>query len=217
MKSKIDYFDISPLLSVKTAVFPGDVPLTRDVALDFTKGHHLLLSSLKASVHLGAHADAPNHYSASGPGIHERDLSFYMGPCQVITVKVARGERVLLKHLATTEILAPRVLVRTLSFPDPENWNSDFCSLSPELIEYFNKNKVCLVGIDTPSVDPEDSKYLETHQAIFKADMAILEGLVLDDVPDGLYTLVALPLRLKDFDASPVRAILLRHSSALIV
>ncbi len=217
MNSKIVYFDISPVLSSKTAVFPGDVPLSRNISLDFAKGDHLLLSSLTVSVHIGAHADAPHHYGAGGAGIHERDLSFYMGPCQVLTATVPRGERVYLKHLTSAKILAPRVLVRTSSFPDPEQWNSDFCSLSPELIEHFVKNNVCLVGIDTPSVDPEDSQLLETHQAILKADIAILEGLVLDEVPDGLYTLVALPLRLKDFDASPVRAILLPHKEGLAI
>ena len=64
------------------------------------------------------------------------------------------------------------------------------------------------MGLDTPSVDPFSSRDLPSHQAFLRHDMAILEGLVLDDVPEGLYELVALPLRLAGFDASPVRAIL---------
>jgi arylformamidase len=64
------------------------------------------------------------------------------------------------------------------------------------------------VGIDTPSVDPMTSKALEAHNAVADHDMAVLEGVVLDAVPPGLYTLVALPLRIEGADASPVRAVL---------
>ena len=38
--------------------------------------------------------------------------------------------------------------------------------------------------------------------------MAILEGLVLAGVSAGVYELIALPLKLQGFDASPVRAVL---------
>ena len=65
-----------------------------------------------------------------------------------------------------------------------------------------------LVGIDTPSVDLFDSKDLPAHKAFLRCDMAILEGLVLAEVPPGLYELIALPLKLVGFDASPVRAVL---------
>ena len=96
-----------------------------------------------------------------------------------------------------------------MSFPDPNQWNGDFNSLSPELIEHLSALNVVTVGIDTPSVDPADSKGLESHQALYRHDLAVLEGIILDRVEPGLYTLVALPLPLKDADASPVRAILL--------
>jgi arylformamidase len=101
------------------------------------------------------------------------------------------------------------VLISTGSFPDPDSWNNDFNSLSPELIDDLATKGVKLLGIDTPSVDPADSKGLESHQAIFRHDLCVLEGLILNRVPAGRYTLVALPLRLKDADASPVRAILM--------
>ena len=67
---------------------------------------------------------------------------------------------------------------------------------------------VVLIGIDTPSVDPFESKDLEAHHAFADHDMAILEGLILDAVQDGEYELIAPPLRLKGADASPVRAVL---------
>jgi arylformamidase len=202
-------WDISPLISEKTAVFPGDVPFSRDLSLAFEQGHHLTLSSMRTTLHLGAHADASNHYHASGKGIDQRPLERYLGSCQVVKVDLPRGERIRPEHIAGVAITEPRVLFSTGSFPDPDKWNGDFNSLSPELIDQLAGLGVTLVGIDTPSVDPADSKGLESHQAIFRHDLCVLEGIILHHVPAGRYTLVALPLALKDADASPVRAILL--------
>jgi arylformamidase len=100
------------------------------------------------------------------------------------------------------------VLFRTGSYPDPNHFNEDFCSLSPALIELLAGEGVRMVGIDTPSIDPCSSKDLPSHAMVAAHDMAILEGVVLDDVPDGVYTLIALPLRIEGADASPVRAVL---------
>ncbi|HKP28366.1 MAG TPA: cyclase family protein, partial [Gemmatimonadales bacterium] len=101
-----------------------------------------------------------------------------------------------------------RVLIYTGTFPDPENWNADFAGLSPKLVHFLHEQGVRLIGIDTPSVDLQDSKDLPAHHAFLKHDMAILEGLVLKDVLAGRYELIAVPLKLEGFDASPVRAVL---------
>lgn len=204
----VNYFDISPGVGEGAAVFPGDTPFRRKVLLAFEQGQPLELSTIETTLHIGAHADAPSHYRAGGKSIDERDLNLYRGTCQVISVRAEKGERLRPEHLAGRPIQAPRVLFHTGSFPDPNRWSDDFNSLSPELVHYLADRKVVLVGIDTPSVDPAPSKRLESHQAIYARDLAILEGLVLAHVPDGVYTLTALPLRLKGADASPVRAVL---------
>jgi arylformamidase len=206
-----EYFEISPLVSESIAVFPGDAPFRRHISLSFANGNHLELSSISGTVHLGAHADATNHYSAKGEGVELRNVMDYIGPCQVVQVCAAKGERLTLKEWAGRKITAPRILFATGSYPDPERWNDDFNSLSPELINYLASAKVRLVGIDTPSVDPANSKQLESHKALWQHKLAVLEGLVLKHVPEGEYDLVAAPLRLKGLDASPVRAILLRR------
>jgi arylformamidase len=100
------------------------------------------------------------------------------------------------------------VLIATNSFPDPERWNADFAGLEPALVDELAGAGVRLVGVDTPSVDLADSKDLPSHARCLAHGMAILEGLVLAGVPDGRYELIALPLRLEGFDASPVRAVL---------
>jgi len=204
------YFDISPEISGKTAVFPGDKVFSRQISMDFKSGQHLLLSDISTTVHIGAHADAPNHYHAEGQGIGDRDLFPYFGICQVVTAKAPRGARIEGLHLpAHFQISTPRILVRTLSFPNPNQWNDDFNSFSPELIAHWADQGVQLIGIDTPSVDPSQDKTLKSHKMIFEKNLSILEGLDLEKVPDGEYQLIALPLKLKDLDASPVRAILL--------
>lgn len=205
------YIDISPLINSEIAVFPGDTKFSREVLLDFKNSDNLLLSSINTTVHLGAHTDAPNHYHKDGGDIASRDLNYYLGQCQVITVDIEKSKRIEIKDLNDIEIKAQRVLFKTNSFPDPNFWNNDFNSLSIELVEYLTDKGVILIGIDTPSVDPYDSKDLESHNMIYQKDLAILEGIVLDKVNDGIYTLIALPLKIKDADASPVRAILVEN------
>lgn len=207
-----EIYDISPTLSERTAVFPGDVPFSRKPTLDFESDNgNLLLSSIETTVHLGAHTDAPNHYDPKGVSIDERPLALYLGPCQVISVRLARGERIRPKDLRERAVNTSRVLFNTGSFPDPDLWNNDFNSLSAELVDWLALQHVVLVGIDTPSIDPAEDKALESHKAVARHDLAILEGIVLTDVPDGFYTLVALPLRLQGADASPVRAVLIHE------
>ncbi len=209
------YFEISPLISPRLAVFPGDVAFSRQISLDAKLGQHLTLSSVQTTLHLGAHADSTSHYHQAGQGVERRQLEAYLGDCQVIRVGCRAGSRVSPQDISDKKIVATRVLIATNSFPNPEKWNDDFMSLSPELIHHLHGQGVKLVGIDTPSVDPFDSKKLESHQALYTCGMAVLEGLDLSLVPEGLYTLVALPLRIEDGDASPVRAILLAKSGLI--
>ena len=171
-------------------------------------GDHLELSSIRTTVHLGAHADAPSHYIKGGQGIGERSLDYYYGPCQVMEVGTAPGQRILPGDLKGA-LQAPRLLLKTGSYRDPQSFHEGFTSLSPELVDHAHDAGVILIGVDTPSVDPFSDKVLESHQALARHDMANLEGLVLDTVEPGQYTLIALPLRILAADASPVRAVLL--------
>jgi len=207
----VKIWDISPPIFDRTAVFPGDEAFSRSISMSFEKGDHLTLSSIKSTLHIGAHADAGNHYHSTGAGIDSRPLEHYLGLCQVVALQIPAGERIFPHHLKE-DIQTKRILFSTNSFPDPNQWRSDFNSLSPEIISFLHSKGVITVGIDTPSVDPADSKELESHQALHKTGMAVLEGLILNHVEPGIYSLIALPLPLKDADASPVRAILLERT-----
>lgn len=200
-------FDITPRVSPRLAVWPGDTPPSRDVLLDIAAGDTVTLSTLRATVHLGAHADAPSHYGAGARTIDQQPLERYVGLCQVVSVGASRGSRVEPEHLVAP-IAAPRVVLVTGTFPDADEFNRDFAALSPRLVDWLHARGVQLVGIDTPSIDLFDDRALLAHQRCLEHDIAILEGLTLSHVPDGLYELIALPLRLVGFDASPVRAVL---------
>jgi arylformamidase len=200
-------YDISPPVSERSSVWPGDTPVSREILMDMKDGANLTLSTLRSTVHVGAHADAPSHYGAGAPSIELRPLDAYLGPCQVLRVRVPRGTRIA-PETVPGAVRAERVLFATGTFPDPTDFNEDFAALSPALIARLHEQGVRLVGIDTPSVDPFSSKDLPAHRACLERDIAILEGVVLDGVPDGVYELIALPLRLAGFDASPVRAVL---------
>jgi len=200
-------YDITPRLTPSLAVWPGDTPLSREVLADTGRGDGLNLSTLHATVHLGAHADAPMHYAADAPAIDERPIARYLGPAQLIRVRAERGSSIP-ADLLPPALEAERVLLATGTYPDPDRFNRDFAALSVELVDRLHGLGATLVGVDTPSVDLAGNPDLPAHRACLGHDLAILEGLVLDAVPEGVYELIALPLRLVGFDASPVRAVL---------
>jgi arylformamidase len=171
------------------------------------RGDNLTLSTLRATVHLGAHADAPSHYGRDAASIEGRPLDFYLGPCRVLHVAAKRGTRIP-PSMIPESASAERLLIATGTFPDPERFNEDFAALDPATVDLLAARGTRLVGIDTPSVDLYSAKELVAHGRFLAHDMAILEGLVLNHVPDGAYELIALPLKLVGFDASPVRAVL---------
>src|ERR1044071_87487 len=175
-------YDLSPTISASLAVWPGDTPPTREVLLDIARGHNLTLSTLRATVHLGAHADAPSHYGAEAPDIAGVPLEPYLGPCEVMRVEVEPGGLILPPMLPRV-VTAPRLLLATGTSPDPGAFNEDFAALAPELVDHLHQTGVVLVGIDTPSVDPFASKELPAHHRFLAHGMAILEGLALGDVP----------------------------------
>lgn len=210
--------DISPRISQRLAVFPGDVAPTREVAFDMKRGDAFTLSALRTTVHLGSHADAPSHYGRDGRTMDEQPLHLYWGVCEVVRVRadritaitrVSRGDLDVAPNWVPS---TPRLLIATHSYPDCDKWNADFLAIEPALVDWLADVGVRLVGIDTPSVDSADSKDLPAHRRFFARDLSIIEGLVLAHVDPGQYELCALPLKLEGFDGSPIRAALRRLS-----
>jgi arylformamidase len=201
-------WDISPPVDSASPVFPGDTPYAQAWSATLGPGCPVNVSRITMSPHVGAHADAPLHYDSDGAAIGLVDLAPYLGPCRVIHA-IAKGPLVRWEHLAhAIDGAPPRVLVRTYERMPARRWDAQLAAYAPATIERLVALGVRLVGIDTASIDPAQSKDLPSHQVVRRHDVRVLENLVLDDVPEGDYELIALPLKLVAADASPVRAVL---------
>jgi arylformamidase len=200
-------WDISPTLSPATPVWPGDTRFAVETTWEISGDCPVHVSRVVMSTHTGAHCDAPSHYHPHGKTIDEVGLDAYLGPCRVIhCIGAARVEPMHVESFLKD--VPPRILLRTYQAAPKEVWDAKFACIAPETIALLAEHGVRLVGIDTPSLDSQESKSMDAHHAVRTYGMAILEGIVLDAVPAGDYELIALPLKLADLDASPVRAIL---------
>lgn len=203
-------YDLSPTVRAELPVWPGDTPFSARLTWSIAEGSSVNVSAVTTTPHLGSHVDAPFHTEPRGESIGELDLDPYLGPCRVIQVPpaVLIEPRHVEADLEERSTFPPRILLKTGSVADRKTFPQRFSALSPELARLLAERETLLVGLDTPSVDPLESKTLDAHHALFRGGVAILEGLVLDGVPEGDYELIALPLKMAGLDASPVRAVL---------
>ena len=201
-------WDISQPLHAAVPVWPGEPPFALHSHAVIGDGCPVNVGAVFTPLHAGTHGDAPLHYANDGVDSAGSALDPYVGPCVLIDVRHAKG-RVEQGDIDWAMVAgAERVLLRTYEHFPHEAWDSDFTAIAADVIARLGGMGVRLIGTDAASLDPEQSKTLDAHQAVKAADMRILEGLVLDDVPPGRYELIALPLRIVGADASPVRAVL---------
>lgn len=203
-----EIIDISPLLSPRIAVWPGDRPFTADWTMRLRDGDSCNVGTVTMSLHTGAHADAPYHFLGGGATIDAVILESFVGPCTV--VDLTGCQRIEAAEAERAAVHGGRILFKTRRDADPSSFPERFAHLAPEAAKALALVGVCLVGLDTPSVDAPDSKTLDAHKALARGGVVILEGLDLSRVEPGGYELIALPLRLEGMDASPVRAVLRR-------
>lgn len=201
----MDLIDISRPLSPATAVWPGDQPVERSWTTRLEDGGSVNLSAVCLSAHAGTHVDAPFHVRQDGAQTQGLDLSVFVGPAEVVEI----GEAPTVRPHHVKGIQTSRVLFKTSASRLPaEEWPETITSIHPDAVSVLEANEVCLIGTDAPSVDPLDSTDLPAHHALIDAGIINLEGLSLDGVDPGPYSLFSLPLKLQDGDAAPVRAVL---------
>lgn len=201
-------WDISPPVSSLSPAFPGDTPYSQRWSWTIDEQCPVNVSAVTLSPHVGAHADAPLHYSPDGVAAGHMDLEPFLGPCRVIHALDCHPLIEIEHVLPYMDEAPPRLLVRTCRRAAVDTWTERFAAYAPDTVRFLAERGVMLIGLDTPSIDPAASKTLDSHQLIRKHDMRVLENLVLDDVPAGDYELIALPLAWIQADASPVRAVL---------
>jgi len=202
-----EIIDISRVVSEETAVWPGDTTFSRTWVMSMADGCSCNTSTITLSAHTGAHTDAPSHFVEGAPTLEQVDLRKYMGPCRVVHTR--HQDAVRLDDIEGVDLAREqRLLFRTPNPPTDDAWDDGFTCVSVEVARAAAEAGVQLIGIDTPSMDPMTSKTLDAHKALFSGGVAILESIDLEGVDEGRYELIALPLKIRGADSSPVRAIL---------
>lgn len=201
--------DISRPLETGMAVWPGDTPFNLTRVMEISAGDPVNLTTITMSAHTGSHVDAPLHFAVGDTAIDSLILEKFWGAAQVVTVTKSAGPLIPedfgdydLGYVRRLLVRSPASDIKQDNFPDA------FAYPSPILADFLGSRGIILYGTDGPSMDAEDSKILEGHHALQRNNIAILEWLDLRGVEDGLYELVALPLKIVGGDGSPVRAVL---------
>ncbi len=201
------FYDVTLSVDERLAGWPGDAPYRLEWTCTRAGGAAVNLGQVSLSLHTGTHTDAPYHFDDAGARLDAVPLSAYLGPARVVDVSgrplIRRTD---LEQLDFTS--APRLLLRTGAWADHRRFPEAIPTLTPDVPAWLHECGVVLVGVDVPSVDALDSKDLPVHHALGRHGVAILESLDLSGVPEGVYELLALPLRLAGADGSPVRAVL---------
>jgi arylformamidase len=211
------FWDISRTLANQLAPWPGDTPFQFDLTARIGEGAVVNVGAIRMSVHNGSHADAVFHFDKNGPTIDESRLETYFGRAVVIdlTKSLIDAER----DIITIDHLRPysqdvaetkRVLLKTDVWLDSTTFPSRIPVIAAEIPDWFQANGVRLLGLDLPSVDLIDAKFLQNHHALARCGVAIVESLDLSRIDAGTYNFVALPLKIAGGDAAPVRAVLWR-------
>ncbi|RHW43536.1 arylformamidase [Neobacillus notoginsengisoli] len=202
-----NWIDISQPLYNGIANWPGDTPFKYETAFSKEQTGSANIGTITTSVHIGTHVDAPFHFDNEGGRILDLDINMFIGPARVIDV--SSFDKVDVEQLRRLDLDGVERLLLKTSLPNnPDRFPERIPELAPDLAAYLSEKGVRLLGVDLPSVDQLDSKDLATHHALYRHGIHILENLMLDQIENGDYELIALPLALKDADGSPVRAVI---------
>jgi arylformamidase len=205
-------YDVTVPITNTMPVWPGDpaVQLRRQSHESKDHSHSVTLTDIRISSHTGTHFDAPFHMISGGKRLHEFSLDTLVGKATVFEVPATRS-------IGSSELAkfnwngVDRVLFKTdnSSHWQDEKFYEEFVYLQPDAAEFLAERGMRLVGIDYLSIDKFESDSHPTHRILLTKNILIIEGLNLDNVPQGEYMLYALPLNLRDADGSPGRVILI--------
>lgn len=206
-------YDISLTLTPSLPVWPGDPQIKVERIAKMEDGKHNNISQIAMSAHAGTHVDAPYHFIADGKTIERLALDILIGPAQVVEIP-GESRLVTASDLKAAGVGAgmTRLLLKTRNsryWTQPGlPFQTDFTALSPDGAEYLVQAGVKLVGIDYFSIAPFGDS-VPTHRTLLGAEVVVLEGANLSQVPAGTYQLYCLPLKLGGSDGAPARAILI--------
>ncbi|PZR74800.1 MAG: arylformamidase [Chthoniobacterales bacterium] len=218
----MEIFDISRALSNELAPWPGDTPFHFELKWKMAEGATVNVGAVNMGVHNGSHADALFHFEPNGETIEGMPLDIYFGAAVVAdltkifgqTGEQNRTRQVTVADLepwAASFASAPRLLLKTGVWKDSKQFPDWIPVIAANVPFWLQGHGVRLIGLDLPSVDAIEAKKLVNHYALAAAGIAIVESLDLSRVESGSYQFSALPLKISNGDAAPVRAILWRN------
>lgn len=194
-------YDITRDLSEEAVLYPGDIrPRFHEVDTGQYRVTEMTLGS-----HTGTHIDAPSHYLKGGQTVDQIPPGMLMGPARVLDCTDAE-EVIRPRHLAG-RLAGTRTLLLKTWFSERQTFEPDYPSLSSGAADLIADAGITCLGTDAPSIEEYRGEGA-VHRRLLGHGVVILELLDLSAVPEGEYFMVALPLRLKGVDGSPVRAIL---------
>ncbi len=167
---------------------------------------HVTETRMSLDVHTGTHMDAPLHMMNDGETIETISLDQIVGSCKVLDLtQVVDGiskDDLLSKDIVKDDFL----LFKTKNSSD-DSFNFEFIYLKEDGAKYLAELEIRGVGIDALGVERSQEGH-PTHKALFSKKIVVIEGLRLEEVPEGEYFMVAAPLKLTGVDASPARVLL---------
>jgi arylformamidase len=206
-------YDISLTISNDLPVWPGDTPVKLVRNRDMHYGELYTLSELTSTVHVGSHLDAPMHFVRHGHGVDQIDLNKLIGPCYVVDLPDVNSIDAPSLEQANIPAHVTRLLCRTRNSEwwarSDNTFHTDFVAIDPSGAEWIVQRGMQLVGVDYLSVGAYEGG-IPTHEILLSNGVVPVEGLDLSRIEPGEYQLICLPLKLKDCDGAPVRAVLMR-------
>lgn len=207
-------YDISLTVHPEMVVWPGDPPVSLERLSKIEDGANCNVSFLGSGVHAGTHVDAPFHFLPQGTTIETLPLEVLVGPAQVVQIpdEVTLIDRAVLEKAGILPGVE-RILFKTrnahIHAETARDFAFDFVGIGPDAAEWLVERGVKLVGVDYLSVAPYNNSR-PTHEILLGKKAVLLEGIVLEQVEPGMYTLVCLPVKLKGSDGAPARTILIQ-------
>ena len=208
-------YDVSVDIAPDMPVWPGDPAVKLERVAAIANGANANVSSLACGVHIGTHVDAPLHFIDGAGAVETMSLAALTGRAYVVDLRRVKTIDAEALEAARIPARVQRVLFRT---SNSELWSrgekvfrKDFVAIEATGAEWLVRRKLRLVGVDYLSVAPFGNSR-PTHDTFLRANVAIVEGLNLSQVPAGSYDLYCLPLKLMGSDGAPARAILIRRS-----
>lgn len=180
-------------------------PTFKTVADFKDNGHHE--TDITMNVHSGTHIDFNLHMIENGETSSDVKISDYISEARVFDLSYVL-ESITKENLVNLSIRKNDFVIFKTRNSNDETFNPNFVFVSQSAAEYLAEIGIKGVGIDALGIERSQPGH-PTHKALMAKNIIILEGLQLANIRSGVYTLIALPLKLRGLDASPCRAILL--------